>query len=289
MKKMFNVLALFMLCIVFMQSCTLVDNTEAGFVIKKSGSYRGIDSLPLVTGYNFYMPFTESVVTIPTTQQHTVWSEGADEGSQPNQHMVVPCLGGAGFKIDIGLNYRVNPYKASKIYLKYRTDNLQQITDSYLRNVVRGSMNEISSTLTVDSVLNNVSSFEGACRDKIKATLAPEGFNVDNFYFIHAPVPSDPNLAASILAKIKARQDAATAVMQLQISIAEANKDIAKARGDSAVKIINAMGEAEAVKKIQQVLSPTYVDYVKWKDASPTTPRVPSTMLASSSALLNIR
>ena len=67
MKKMFNVLALFMLCIVFMQSCTLVDNTEAGFVIKKSGSYRGIDSLPLVTGYNFYMPFTESVVTIPTT------------------------------------------------------------------------------------------------------------------------------------------------------------------------------------------------------------------------------
>ena len=289
MKKMFNVLALFMLCIVFMQSCTLVDNTEAGFVIKKSGSYRGIDSLPLVTGYNFYMPFTESVVTIPTTQQHTVWSEGADEGSQPNQHMVVPCLGGAGFKIDIGLNYRVNPYKASKIYLKYRTDNLQQITDSYLRNVVRGSMNEISSTLTVDSVLNNVSAFEGACRDKIKATLAPEGFNVDNFYFIHAPVPSDPNLAASILAKIKARQDAATAVMQLQISIAEANKDIAKARGDSAVKIINAMGEAEAVKKIQQVLSPTYVDYVKWKDASPTTPRVPSTMLASSSALLNIR
>ena len=289
MKKMFNVLALFMLCIVFMQSCTLVDNTEAGFVIKKSGSYRGIDSLPLVTGYNFYMPFTESVVTIPTTQQHIVWSEGSDEGSQPNQHMVVPCLGGAGFKIDVGLNYRVNPYKASKIYLKYRTANLQQITDTYLRNVVRGSMNEVSSTLTVDSVLNNVSAFERACKDKIIAVLAPEGFNVDNFYFIHAPVPSDPNLAASINAKIKARQDAATATMQLQISVAEANKEVAKARGDSAVKIINAMGEAEAVKKIQQVLSPTYVDYVKWKDASPTTPRVPSTMLASSSALLNIR
>jgi len=263
MKKMFSSVALFMLCLVFMQSCTQVDNTEAGFVIKKSGSYRGIDSLPLITGFNWYFPFTESIITIPTTQQHIVWSEGADEGSAPNQHMVVPCLGGAGFKIDVGFNYRVNPYKASKIYLKYRTANLSQITDTYLRNVVRGSMNEVSSTLTVDSVLNNVSAFEGACRERIKATLSPEGFNVDNFYFIHAPVPSDPNLAASINAKIKARQDAATAVMQLQISVAEANKDIAKARGDSAVKIINALGEAEAVKKIQQVLSPTYVEYQK--------------------------
>ena len=289
MKKMFSSLALFMLCIVFMQSCTLVDNTEAGFIIKKSGSYRGIDSLPLVTGYNYYMPGVESVITIPTTQQHIVWSEGADEGSEPNQHMVVPCLGGAGFKIDVGLNYRVNPYKASKIYLKYRTSNLQTITDTYLRNVVRGSMNEVSSTLTVDSILNNVSAFERACKEKITAVLVPEGFNIDNFYFIHAPVPSDPNLAASINAKIKAKQDASTAVMQLQISIADANKSIAKARGDSAVKIINAMGEAEAVKKIQQVLSPTYVDYIKWKDASPSTPRVPSTMLGSANALVNLR
>lgn len=274
MKKMFSSIALFMLCIVFMQSCTQVDNTEAGFVIKKSGSYRGIDSLPLITGFNWYFPFTESIITIPTTQQHIVWSEGADEGSAPNQHMVVPCLGGAGFKIDVGFNYRVNPYKASKIYLKYRTANLPQITDTYLRNVVRGSMNEVSSTLTVDSVLNNVSAFEHACKDRIVAVLEPEGFVVDNFYFIHAPVPSDPNLAASINSKIKARQDASTAIQELQISIANANKEIAAARGDSATKVIKAMGEAEAVKKIQQVLTPTYVEYIranKWTGVYPTT------------------
>ena len=232
-------MALCMLFVMFLASCTLVDNTEAGFIIKKSGSYRGIDSLPLVTGYNFYFPPTESVITIPTTQNHVVWSEGADEGSSPNQNMVVPC-----------------------------------ITDSYLRNVVRGSMNEVSSTLTVDSVLNNVSAFEGACRDRIRKTLEPEGFIVDNFYFIHAPVPSDPNLAASINAKIKARQDASTAIQELQISIANANKGIAAARGDSASKVIKAMGEAEAVKKIQQVLTPTYVDYIranKWSGEYPTT------------------
>ena len=61
--------------------------------------------------------------------------------------------------------------------------------------------------------------------------------------------------------------------MQLQSSIAEANKQVAKARGDSATKVINAMGEAEAVKKIQQVLTPTYVQYIlatRWNGVQPT-------------------
>ena len=203
--------------------------------------------------------------------------------------MVVPCLGGAGFKIDVGFNYRVNPYKASKIYLKYRTANLPQITDTYLRNVVRGSMNEVSSTLTVDSVLNNVSAFEHACKDRIVAVLAPEGFVVDNFYFIHAPVPSDPNLAASINAKIKARQDASTSVSQLQISIAEANKEIALARGDSASKVIRAMAAAKEIAVKQEALqkSPQYIELVraeKWNGV------YPSTMLGGgATTLLNLK
>jgi len=121
---------------------------------------------------------------------------------------------------------------------------------------------------------------------KIRKTLAPEGFIIDNFYFIHAPVASDPNLAASILANQKARQDAKTATMQLQISVAEANKSIAQARGDSAVKVINALGEAEAVKKIQQVLSPTYVEYTKiqrWNG------KLPDVVGGSGGMMLNIK
>ena len=53
-----------------------------------------------------------------------------------------------------------------------------------------------------------------------------------------------------------------------------ANKQIAKAKGDSATKVINAMGEAEAVRKIQQALTPTYVEYIKatrWNGVQPTT------------------
>lgn len=255
-------------------SCvTRISPTEAGFQINNSGDYRGIDSLPLLTGWQWYTPGFTYVVTIPTTQQHVVWSEDESEGSKPGEHITVACQGGAGFKIDVGLNYRVNPAKASRIYLKYRTDDLESITSTYLRNVVRGSMQDVSGTLTVDSILNNLPAFESEIRTKIASRFETEGFVLDNFSILKQPTPTDANLQAAINAKIKAKQDAETTKMQLQQSIAQANKDIAKAKGDSAVSVIRAQGEAEAVKKIQQVLSPTYVEYIKatrWNGVQPS-------------------
>jgi len=255
-------------------SCTRINPTEVGFKINNSGDYRGIDSLPLLTGFQFYTPGFSYVVTMPTTQQHVVWTESSDEGKAKDESIVISCNGGAGFKMDVGLNYRLLPNKASKVYLKYRTDDLESITQTYIRNIVRGSMQDISGLITVDSILNNLPGFEHAVADKLTERLGSEGFIVDNFSILKQPIPTDGQLAQAINAKIKAKQDAETSKMQLQSSIAEANKQIAKARGDSATKVINAMGEAEAVRKIQQVLTPTYVEYIKatrWNGVQPTT------------------
>jgi regulator of protease activity HflC (stomatin/prohibitin superfamily) len=252
-----------------------------GFKISNSGDYRGIDSLPLVTGYQLYFPFTTSIVTMPTTQQHVVWSESEDEGSKPNQEITISCKGGAGFKVDVGVNYRVDANKASKIYLKYKTDDLENITNTYLRNVVRGSMQDVSGLLTVDSVLNNLPGYEHAVRDTIRKRFAVQGFILDNFSILKQPDPTDQSLKNSIANKIKAKQDAETAKTQLQSSVAEANKRVAEAKGDSAARIIRASGEAEAVKKLQQVLTPTYVDYIKWSKADGNVARVPQTVTGS--------
>lgn len=269
MKKVLALIAL----VVTLGSCTRINPTEVGFKIDNSGDYRGIDSLPLLTGFQFYTPGFTYIVTMPTTQQHVVWSEDETEGSRPGEHITIACLGGAGFKIDVGLNYRINPMKASKIYLKYKTDDLESITQTYLRNVVRGSMQDVSGNITVDSILNNLPGFEAEVRSRVSKRFEEDGFIVDNFSILKQPNPTDAQLAAAINAKIKAKQDAETTKMQLQQSIAEANKQIAKARGDSATKVINAMGEAEAVRKIQQVLTPTYVEYIKasrWNGVQPS-------------------
>lgn len=272
MKKSTSIIIALSISIAF-YSCTRVGPTEAGFKISNSGTYRGIDSLPLITGWQFYMPTATQIITIPTTQQHVVWSKDGGEGKDTDEQINISCMGGAGFGIDVGFNYRVNPDKASKIYLKYHSDDLDKITQTYLRNIVRGSMQDVSGIITVDSVLNNLPAFEHAVSKKLTERLAPEGFIVDNFSIINKPTPSDPQLAASINNKIKAKQDAETSKMQLQISIADANKRIAEARGDSASSVIKASGQAESIKKLQSQLTPEYVEYVKiqkWDGALPT-------------------
>lgn len=270
-----TVVASLILVVYLFAGCNRVTPTEVGFKINNAGDYRGLDSLPTVTGYVFTMPGVNYIVKMPTTQQHVVWSQGTPEGSAADQQIMVSCLGGAGFSMDIGMNYRVDPYKASKIYLKYRTDNLEKITQTYLRNVVRGAMQDLSGTMTVDSVLNNLPYYEHTVAANLTKRLAGEGFIIDNFNITKQPMPTDSNLAASINAKIAAKQNAETSKMQLQQSIAEANKLVATARGDSAAKVINALADAEVIKVKTQSLtaSPQYIDLVKaekWDGKLPT-------------------
>lgn len=253
------------LFILLMAGCNRITPTEVGFKISNAGDYRGIDSLPVLTGYQFTMPGFSYIVKLPTTQQHVVWSEDKTEGSEVGQQITVSCLGGAGFKMDVGFNYRVDPYKASKIYLKYRTDDLERITSTYLRNVVRGAMQDLSGTMTVDSVLNNLPYYEHTVAANLASKLGKEGFIVDNFNITKQPTPSDENLAKAINQKITARQDAETSKMLYQKSVADANQLVAKARGDSASKVINALADAEVIKVKTQVLNsnPAYIELVK--------------------------
>lgn len=276
MKKMFNVMALFMLSIVFLTSCSRISPTEVGFKIENAGDYRGIDSLPLLTGWQFYMPGFSYIVTMPSTQEHVAWVESATEGNPTDESITIACSGGAGFKMDVGLNYRIIPNKASKIYLKYKTDNLNSITQTYIRNIVRGSMQDVSGTLTVDSILYNLPAYEHTVRDVLTKRLEAEGFAVDNFNILKQPTPTNADLANSINQKIKAKQDAERSVTELQKSIAEANKRVADARGDSAAKVIRALADAKEIAVKQEALknSPQYIELIraeKWNGVYPTT------------------
>lgn len=270
-------------------SCTRITPTEAGFRVNNSGDYRGVDSLPLLTGWQWFMPTKTYIVTIPTTMQHVVWSEGQQEDSNSNEHITINCMGGSGFNVDIGVNYRVVPDKASKIYLKYKMDDLSQITQTYLRNIVRGSMQDISGHMTVDSMLNNLPAYEKMVREDLTKRFLVEGFILDAFSVLSMPRPVDPLLAKAINQKIIAKQNAETSKQQLEQSVAEANKKIAAARGDSAEAVIRAAGQAEAIKKLQQQLTPEYIEYTKvtrWNGA------YPSTLLGSgvgSGVLLNVK
>jgi regulator of protease activity HflC (stomatin/prohibitin superfamily) len=255
MKKFSSIILAFSILALTLNSCTQITPKEEGFKISNSGDYRGVDSLPLLTGVNFYMPGFSYIVTLPTIMQHKVWSEGSKEGSTDDEAIIINCMGGSGFKVDVGLNYRIKGGKASKVYLKYKSDNIETITDTYLRNIVRGAMQDISGHITVDSILNNLPGYEASVRGSLSERFTKEGFILEGYNILAMPKPVDPNLAAAINKKIIAKQDAETAIQQLQITKAEANKQIAEARGDSASSVTRAAGEAKAYSLKQRELT----------------------------------
>lgn len=272
--KTIKMLALLALTVISVSSCTRINPTEAGFRVSNSGDYRGVDSLPLLTGWQFFMPGQSYIVTVPTTMQHVVWSEASQEGSKENEHITINCMGGSGFKVDVGINYRVSPDRASKIYLKYKMEDLDAITSTFLRNIVRGTMQDISGHMTVDSMLNNLPNYESSVRTDLAKRFVTEGFILDGFNIISMPRPVDGALAKAINQKIIAKQNAETSKQQLELSVNEANKKIAAARGDSAEAVIRAAGQAEAISKLQKQLTPEYNEYMriqKWDGAYPST------------------
>lgn len=214
MKKLTYVLALALSLstMLMTQSCTRISPTEAGFKVSNSGSYRGVDSLPLLTGWQWYFPLQDQIITIPTTMQHEVWTDNKDEGQEGMQAITIACQGGAGFRVDVGLNYHVDASRAAHIYLKWHNDELSVITNQYIKNVVRGCMQDVSGHISLDSVLTNLPAFEHEVAKNITTLLGKDGFIVDGFNITSQPRPTDANLQAAINAKVKAKQDAETSV-----------------------------------------------------------------------------
>jgi regulator of protease activity HflC (stomatin/prohibitin superfamily) len=282
MKKLpFSILMA--IAIFSLAQCTRINPGYVGFKYSYGGSQKGMPVTSPAVGWVTYMPGFSTVVEFPTSVQHYVWTEQKTESSEANEEIVVPCKGGASFKMDVGFNYSVIADSASHIYFKYKTDDLSTITAGFLHTTVRNAMADVSGNLTMDSMLNNLPQFERDVRGVLKDSLGVLGFHLEQFGLVSAPRPADPNIQASINQKIKAKQDAETAQQQLSISIAEANKKIATARGDSASNVIEASGEAEAIKKKQSVMTAEYVEYIKWNKWNG---QLPTTTMGGGSGIL---
>src|SRR3569832_2279314 len=66
---------------VFSSCAARVDAGHVGIRVKLAGSSRGVDDIPVVTGWVFYNPLTEQLVMFPTSVQNNVWTKDPHEGS----------------------------------------------------------------------------------------------------------------------------------------------------------------------------------------------------------------
>src|ERR1700761_5286180 len=139
--------------LVMFSSCTArVDAGHVGILVKLAGSSRGVEDIPLATGWVFYNPLTEQLVMFPTSVQNIVWTKDPHEGNPHDESITSSSSEGANIKADIGLSFHIEPTMAPHLYLRFRKNDLQELANGYVRNAVREAFNVVASKVPVQDI-----------------------------------------------------------------------------------------------------------------------------------------
>lgn len=252
-------------------SSEMINVGNVGLKVNKMGDDRGVSQTTYVTGLVFYNSWLSTIKEFPTTQQHIDYEETA-----------IITKGGFQAVIKPSFNWSVNPTNAADMYQSLRQD-VDQIRDTWLKNAIIGAVNDIANLYTVDSIFNHRAEFEADIVKECNKRVS-KWFTVSQ---LRTNIIPPKEITDAINAKTKAVQEAQAAVQQKIVAEANAQTQIAKAKGDSAQAVIAAAGRAEAVKKEQQYLTPMYIEYIK---AQRWDGKYPQTMLGGNSGvLLNLK
>ena len=248
-----------------------IDVGNVGLKVNNTGDERGVSKTAYVTGWVFYNSWLSRIKEFPVTQQHIDYEETS-----------IITRGGFQAIIRPSFNWSVNSGNAADMYQNLKQD-VDQIKDTWLKNAIIGAVNDVANLYTVDSIFNHRAEFEADIVKECNKRVS-KWFNVSQ---LRTNIVPPKEISNAVNAKTAAVQEAQAAIQQKIVAEAQAQTQIAKAKGDSAQAVISAAGRAEAVKKEQQFLTPLYIEYLKvqkWKG------EVPTTVLSSNSTpLLNIK
>ena len=238
-----------------------VERIDAGYVgikVSNVGDDRGVGRTEYVTGWVFYNSWISRIYEFPIHQQHIDYEEND-----------IVTKGGFRATIKPSFNYSINAGNVGNMFQNLRV-GVKEMEQGWLKNAIIGSVNDVANRYTVDSIFNHREEFESAIVKECNKRVS-QWFNVSQ---LRTNIVPPKEISESIVAKTRAIQEVQVAENRRQVAIAEAERKIAEARGDSAQAVIQAAGRAEAIKKEQLSLTPLYIDYIKiqkWTGQVPTT------------------
>lgn len=214
-------------------ACTRVGPGYVGIKVSMAGDNRGVNDLPMRTGWVFYMPGASQVFEYPTFVQTASWTRDPHEGSPNNEEISFNTKEGLIVTGDISLSYQLKASMVPAFYVKFRSDNLENFTHGYLRNVARDAFNEVGGKYSVEDIYGpKKEEFLAAVLKKVNDNVGSVGVEIQQFGFIGAPRPPQ-NVIDAINSKIAATQNAMRAENEIKQAEAEAKKAIAKAEGEA--------------------------------------------------------
>ena len=254
----------------FLAACTKVPAGNVGVKFDLYGGDKGVTGEVVGPG-KYWLGWNEEMYLFPTFTQNYVWTKDNDPGSPTDESLTFQDKEGTQINADVGISYAVLPDKADAIFQKYRK-GVEEITDVYLRNMVRDALNSETARMDVAEIYGvGKEELMQRVTERVKNQVSDIGIDIEKIYWIGA-MRLPPQITAAINAKIEATQKAQQRENELQTATAQAQIEREKARGEADAKIIAAKGEAEANRMIAESVTQKLVDYMnaqRWNGQLP--------------------
>lgn len=247
------------LALAFVAACSKVPAGNVGVKVNLLGGEKGVDTEELGVG-RYWIGWNEELFIFPTFTQNSVWTAGDTDGSDEDESIAFQTVEGLSVSADIGISYAVAPDKVTLLFQKYRK-GIDEITDLYLRNMVRDALVIEASTLPIEAVYGRgkadlIANVEKRVRDQVE----PIGINIERVYWIgNLRLPD--TVTAALDAKLAATQMAEQRRNEVAQATAEADKLIEDARGRAESTLRIARAQADANRLLAASLTPDLVRY----------------------------
>ena len=246
-----------------------IDAGSVGLKIDRIGNDKGIPVARPCKGWVLYNSWVTDIAEYSIRQNHVAYEK-----------FTVTTKGGFPMKVAPSYNYSLKPEKAADLYINLlKGSDFSSLENNFLNTATTLALNNASNKYPIDSIFNDKEGYNAAVAHELNKELAA--------YFVVSQINPGSVPPAELANVIKAKTEAVQKAQQAELdkitAEAEAATKIATAEGTAKAAVIEAEGEAEAIRKKQAVMTPTYVDYIKW---SKWDGALPTTSLGSSNGII---
>jgi regulator of protease activity HflC (stomatin/prohibitin superfamily) len=230
-----------------------IESGHVGIHVNLLGSDKGVDTVEVGPG-RYWVTFNEELHSFPTFSQNAVWTASLEEGGPTDESLTFQSVEGMDIGADVGITYSVDPEQVSLLFQRYRL-GIEEITDTYLRNMVRDALVNEASKMEVNAIYGTgKTGLMVAAEASVRAQVEDFGIHIERIYWIGSLRLPDKVIEA-IDAEITANSEARQRQNEIAKTIAEAQKAREFAAGEADAILIRATAQATANDLLSESLT----------------------------------
>jgi regulator of protease activity HflC (stomatin/prohibitin superfamily) len=268
MKRTLTLILLAVAMLWFTGCMKTVPAGSVGVKVYLLGTNKGVDNQVLGTG-RYFLGLNEEIYIYPTYQINYVFTRDKNEGSETNEEFTFQTIEGMECAADIGVSVAFQKDKIASIFQTYRK-NIHEIREVVIRTEIRDAMNNVASTMGVESVYGSgKTKFIEDVTKLVKSRLDSKGIVVEKISLVGS-IRFPKTVKDALDAKVTATQKAQQRENELREAEAQAKKLVAEAQGTAEANRIKA-SSLTATNLEWEKLQIERDKIAKWNGAMPAT------------------